>query len=257
MAQEPSKSKELCKIALAEVLGTAVLLFLGCMGCVGGLGMEPTHLQATFNFGLTVLIVIQCFGHISEAHINPAVTVGAVVLGKKTIPEAMVYFVSQFFGAILGFGMLKVITPSDLLKAKENASTDSFCVTQLNHVHPIQGLLIEGLSTAILMLVVCAIWDSRNAHNTDSTAIKFGLVVTCLANAVGPYTGCSMNPARSFAPALWNNYWNDHWIYWFGPLGGSLLATLGYKSVFGVDNSDEDHLSENVALNSVEPRKPE
>ena len=157
---------------------------------------------------------------------------------------------------------MQVITPSQYLKLNPdpNAPLDTFCVTDIHpQVAAIQGLLIEGIATAILMWTACAIWDRRNERNTDSVAIKFGLVVTGLATSFGPYTGCSMNPARSLGPALWNNHWDHHWIYWFGPIGGSLLASLAYKTVFSPADPDEEDtiVSENVALNSVESHKSE
>ncbi|OXU29363.1 hypothetical protein TSAR_010656 [Trichomalopsis sarcophagae] len=253
--------KGLAVAALAEMLGTATLLFLGCMGGIAGFtGSNPPHLQITLNFGLAVMIVIQCFGHISEAHVNPAMTVGAVVLGKKTIRVAAAYFVAQVVGSLLGFSLLKVITPEAISFTAANVSADTFCVTTPHKdLHVIQALLMEGVATAILMLIACAVWDSRNAKNTDSVAIKFGLGVTALATSVGPYTGCSMNPVRSLAPAVWNNNYTDHWIYWFGPLGGALLASLAYKAVFSPkeDDDDETTIPENVALNSIDSHKPE
>ena len=132
-------------------------------------------------------------------------------------------------------------------------------MTDLNpKVSVVQGLLVEGLATAILALIACAVWDSRNAHNTDSTAIRFGLGVTVLATSMGHYTGCSMNPARSLGPAFWGGYWSQHWIYWFGPIGGALLASLAYTAVFSSEpEDDDDTLPEHVALNSVDARKAE
>lgn len=134
-----------------------------------------------------------------------------------------------------------------------------FCVTDLHsELSAIQGLLLEGISTAILMLVACAVWDSRNVKNTDSVPIRFGLTVAALALAFGPYTGCSMNPVRSLAPALWNNQWSHHWIYWFGPIGGALLSSFMYKTIFGVKNNTQDECAaEAVALNSVNIQKTE
>lgn len=134
-----------------------------------------------------------------------------------------------------------------------------FCVTDLHsELSAIQGLLLEGISTAILMLVACAVWDSRNVKNTDSVPIRFGLTVAALALAFGPYTGCSMNPARSLAPALWNNQWSHHWIYWFGPIGGALLSSFMYKTIFGLKNNTQDECAaEAVALNSVNIQKTE
>ncbi|KYN17064.1 Aquaporin, partial [Trachymyrmex cornetzi] len=227
-------------IGLAELIGTAMLVFLGCMGCIAGLGVVPIHLQITVTFGLTVMVVIQCIGHLSQAHINPAVTVAAVILGKKNISEALVYFVSQMMGAILGYGMLKVVTPKYNLTA-------------------IQGLLVEGIATAILIMVLCSVWDPRNEKNTDSVPIKFGFTVIVLATATGPYTGCSLNPARSFAPALWNNQWRHQWIYWFGPIGGALISSFMYKSIFGVPEKieEEEPVPEAIALNSVDSHKTE
>ncbi|KAI4501300.1 hypothetical protein M0802_003673 [Mischocyttarus mexicanus] len=254
LVQEEGAMKKTIVTGLAEMLGTSILVFLGCTGCIGSLGVVPSHLQITLNFGLSVMIVIQCFGHISDAHVNPAITVGSVVLGKKTIPEALVYFLAQVLGSVLGYGMLKVVTPKEYFRPGEVEDTDKLCVTLLHHnISAIQGLLLEGISTFILMLVACAAWDIRNKMNTDSVAIKFGLTVTALATAVGPYTGCSMNPVRSLAPALWNNQWNHHWIYWFGPIGGALLSSVSYRTIFGVQESDkEENTPESVALNSVD-----
>ncbi|KAK2584492.1 hypothetical protein KPH14_006866 [Odynerus spinipes] len=258
--QEEGAMRNTIVTGLAEMLGTSMLVFLGCMGCVGSLGVIPPHLQITLNFGLSVMIVIQCFGHISDAHVNPAITVGAVVLGKKTIPQALVYIFAQTLGAILGCGMLKVVTPRQDLTTKGIEELDKFCVTDLHpHLSAIQGLLLEGIATGILTLVACAIWDRRNEKNTDSISIKFGFTVAALATAFGPYTGCSMNPVRSLGPALWNNYWNHHWIYWFGPIGGSLFTSVMYRFIFGIQQPvEEANTPESVALNSIDvPHKNE
>lgn len=245
---------------LAEMIGTSMLVLIGCTGCVGSLGVVPPHLQITLTFGLAVMVVIQCIGHISQAHINPAVTVGSVILGKKTIPEALIYLISQIIGAVLGYGMLKMVTPEDRLTASTANESHLFCVTDLHaDLSAIQGLIVEGIATSILIFVVCAVWDARNENNTDSVPIRFGLTVAVLATAFGPYTGCSMNPARSFAPALWNNQWTHHWIYWFGPIGGALVSSFTYKIIFGVsDKVEEDESTpEAVALNSVDTQKAE
>ncbi|KAH0550123.1 aquaporin-like isoform X1 [Cotesia glomerata] len=236
--QDECSAWETTKCGLAELIGTAVLVFLGCMGCVGSMGTPPSSLQVSFAWGIVVMIVAQSIGHISGAHINPAVTVGAVVMGKKSLTGACVYFVAQCLGAILGYGLLKVVTPSDLLLASSTSPAETFCITDLHGKIPvIQGLLGEIIATAVLMFMLCAMWDERNANNTDSGVIKCGLTIAALCMGLGPYTGCSLNPARSLAPAIWNNYWNHHWIFWFGPIGGSLLASVLYRSVFSLPQS--------------------
>lgn len=150
-------------------------------------------------------------------------------------------------------------TPTGLLNHGRSETSSIFCVTNINPiVSTAQGLMIETMSTMILMILACAVWDRRNASNTDSTALKFGLAVTCLATVFGPYTGCSMNPARSFAPAIWNNSWSNHWIYWFGPISGSAVGAFFYRAVFGLKEQPEVfEVPESIALNSVDIEKPE
>lgn len=154
----------------------------------------------------------------------------------------------------------QVVTPREQLTSGSADQADMFCVTDVHStLSAIQGFLLEGIATGVLMLLVCSVWDIRNEKNTDSAPIKFGLTVAVLAITVGPYTGCSMNPARSFAPALWNNQWARHWIYWFGPIAGALLSAFMYKSVFGVPDKveEEEPVPEAVALNSMESQKTE
>ncbi|XP_029179062.1 aquaporin AQPcic-like [Nylanderia fulva] len=238
---------------LGEVIGTAMLVFLGCAICVGSLG-HPLHaIQIPLAFGLAVMIAIQSVGHISGAHLNPAVTLATVILGKTTLAMAGFYVIAQCLGSLIGFGLLKMITPSNYLHDGDPDTKDSFCTTHMNeNIQDLtfaHGFGAEALATGILVFVACSIWDSRNAKNTDSVPIKFGLTITMLAFAFVPYTGCSMNPARSFGPAVWNNYWNHHWLYWVGPLVGSAIATLIYRFLFSPKTKNQ-HDSE--TFNDVE-----
>ncbi|XP_071641322.1 aquaporin AQPAn.G isoform X1 [Temnothorax longispinosus] len=219
---------------VAEIIGTAVLLFIGCMGSIGGLGSAPPPpLQPALTFGLTVNLIIMMIGHISGAHLNPAITIGAVIMGLKSIPTGVIYILGQFIGAIGGYGILKMITPAELFNDGNPNSTVGVCMTV---VHPgisnVQALLVEMFCTSCLLCAFCAACDPRCAHLSDSGALKFGLSVTTLSFAAGPYTGCSMNPARTFGPAFWNNAWKDHWIYWVGPISGALLGTYAYHLLF-------------------------
>ncbi|XP_054006946.1 aquaporin AQPAe.a-like [Hylaeus anthracinus] len=259
LMQGEGEMKNTILTALAEMMGTSILVLMGCMGCVGTFGVVPSHFQIAVTFGLAVMIVIQSVGHISHAHVNPAITVGSVVLGKKTLLEGLIYLLSQMIGGIVGFGMLRMMTPGSHLSAKGADEASMFCVTDIHQdLSAIQGLILEGTSTGILMLVTCGVWDKRNVKNTDSVPIRFGLTVAALALAFGPYTGCSMNPARSLGPAVWNSQWSHHWIYWFGPIGGALLASFTYKTVFGVaDEEEEETGPEAVALSGVDTQKAE
>lgn len=147
-----------------------------------------------------------------------------------------------------------MIMPSIYLNDGNSSSTATFCTTHMNEDYKeltvVHGLVTEALATGIFVFFACSIWDSRNAKNSDSVPIKFGLTITMLAFAFVPYSGCSLNPARSFGPAVWNNYWQDHWIYWLGPIGGSIIATLIYRCLFSPKRKNQEHDTE--TLNDVE-----
>ncbi|XP_045770137.1 aquaporin-like [Maniola jurtina] len=212
---------------LSELVSTSLLLFLGCMGCIpiDGFPKNPP-LYGALGFGLIVLINIQTFGGISGAYMNPAVTLAGVIWGKMSVALGFAYFVVQCLGAVIGFGALMGMSPIDLY-------TDGVCTTQPHEKHNIyQALGIEILLTASLVFINCNLWDPVNADKDGSNPIKLGLTVAGLSVAGGPLTGASMNPARSFAPAVWTNTWNGHWIYWVGPLVGSVLAVLFYKYIW-------------------------
>ncbi|XP_069679268.1 aquaporin AQPAe.a-like isoform X2 [Periplaneta americana] len=253
----PVARQQVLQMAAAEVIGTGMLLFLGCMGSVVGMINPPhTHLLSALTFGLTVMIVIQTFGHISKAHLNPAVTCALVVIGDLNVPLAGIYAISQVIGATLGYGVLMAITPERVLKeSSPNGSCCAFCTSMVHpEVTPLQALLTEFLITSILILVVCAVFDRRNAHNSDSVPIKFGLTIGAIAMAAGPYTGASMNPARTFGPALWTGMWDNHWVYWLGPLASGLLTSAFYRFVFGVPPVQHPTLQEaeqGVPLTSI------
>ncbi|XP_068631261.1 aquaporin AQPAe.a-like [Battus philenor] len=215
------------KAVTAEFISTLLLLFFGCMSCLPlqGHSNQPP-LYAPFGFGFIVLFNIQAFGHISGAHMNPAVTLGAVLWGKMTIPLGIAYFIAQCSGAAIGYGMLLAVSPVDLIPA-------GICTTQFQtQLTEIQALAIEVVLTASLNFLNCAIWDPTNASNLESVSLKFGLTITGLSIAGGPLTGASMNPARSLGPALWTGQWSTHWVYWIGPLFGGSLSALFYKHVW-------------------------
>ncbi|KAK0090388.1 hypothetical protein PV325_000670 [Microctonus aethiopoides] len=237
---------------VSEIIGTAVLIFIGCMGCIGTMGpTPPPPMQTALTFGLTVNTIIMMLGHISGAHLNPAVTIGAVIVGLKSIPTGAIYIVAQFCGATAGYGLLKLVTPSELFSDGNFNSTVPLCVTAIHpDVTKVQAILIEAFCTGIILCTACATWDPRCAHTTDSTAIRFGLAVAGISFAASPFTGCSMNPARTFGPALWNGAWTDQWVYWIGPVLGALLGTYTYQVFFHEPRKENQEY--NLPINSLE-----
>ncbi|XP_063229649.1 aquaporin AQPAn.G-like isoform X2 [Bacillus rossius redtenbacheri] len=222
-------------IALAEFLGTALMVFFICMSGVVGLSDERlSGFQQAVAAGCTVSVVIQIFGHISSAHFNPAVTLAAVVLGKVSLPMAGVYLLAECGGAIVGYGFMQVLVPLHVLShAAPNGSCCALCVTAPHEGLSLpQSLVLEGVATAFLVLMVCSCWDDRNAARQDSVALKFAFLIIAVSSILGPMTGASMNPARTLGPAVWTNRWEHHWIYWAGPMLGAAVASSGYRLVF-------------------------
>lgn len=233
---------------ISEFLGTFILLFLGCSGCVAGIHSTPIpHEQISFTFGFAILVAVQVCGHISGAHINPAVTVAAVIFGNTPIILAPLYFVAQIIGALAGYGAVMLVTPSHYFE-HDSAVGPGICSPGVNkQLNVFQGLAVEFIATGILILVCCAVWDRKNTDKHDSLTIRFGLTVAVLAMALGPYSGTNMNPARSFAPALLNGDWKDHWVYWVGPLGAAAVLSTVYKFTFQTPPPKE-HDAEEIPL---------
>lgn len=222
------------EIFAAEFLGTTFLLFFGCLG----LFANSSHfeslapLQGGIVFGFVVASIIFGIGHISDAHLNPAVTLCSYLLERISLKTAFFYFIAELLGSLFGFWLLKEVVPLKLFNIYAQNSC-GFCTTSIDsHINTYQAFLIESLATSFLILLVCSAWDPRNTHNVDSNPIKFGIFIAAAAIAMGPFTGGSMNPTRSFAPAMINNQWNNHWVYWLAPLSSSAIITLFYKNFF-------------------------
>jgi aquaporin rerated protein, invertebrate len=111
-----------------------------------------------------------------------------------------------------------------------------------NHnVSNVQAFFVEYIASTILIAVCAGLWDPRNRKWGDSIPIKFGLTITAIAISIGPYTGCSMNPARSLAPAIFNNDFRAHWVYWTAPFSACVITAIIFKSVFRREEGHKSH----------------
>ena len=202
----------------AEGTGTFALVFVAAgsvmLGQVsGGLG---TPLGVALSPGLVVMVVIYAVGHISGAHINPAVTFGFALTRNFPWREVPVYWCAQLSGAILAVGVLRIMLG---LVAGMGGNTPSGSA--------VQSLGMEIVLTFFLMFVVTAVSTNQDRVGSFS-GMAIGSVVVLGILLGGPISGGSMNPARSFGPAFVGLIWTDHWVYWVGPLLGSALGALVY-----------------------------
>jgi MIP family channel proteins len=212
----------LARRALAEGLAAFALVFAGC----GAIVSNATHdgalgaVGVSVVFGLVIMAMIYATGHLSGAHINPAVTVAFTLTRHFPGRDAVAYVGAQLAGATAG-AFLLLAAWSD--KPAELGAT-------VPSVGAGTALLYETILTAFLMFVIIAVATDARAVGA-AAALAIGGTVGLDALFGGPITGASMNPARSFGPALASGTWTDFWIYVVGPLLGAALGALAYQLI--------------------------
>ena len=214
----------LVRRCFAEGLATFALVFAGCGAIVldaergGSLG--ATGIAAAF--GLVIMAMIYATGHLSGAHINPAVSAAFSATRHFPLREAAAYVPSQLAGAVAGALLLRLVwhgTPADLGATVPSVGSGS-------------ALVYEAVMTGFLMFVIMAVATDTRAIG-PAAAIAIGGTVALDSLFGGGVTGASMNPARSFGPALVAGEWRDFWIYVAGPLLGAVVAAFAYELVRG------------------------
>lgn len=218
---------------IAELVGTGALVLFGCGSCLAWTSVAPTTpLQIAITFGFIIASMVQAIGHVSGCNINPAVTVGLLCAGRIGLMRAIFYIPAQCVGAIAGAAILKGVTPSSAQASLGTAALSA-------GVLPWQGAIVEGLITFVLLLVVSAVSDPNRADVGNAAPVAVGLAITTSHIFAIPFTGSSMNPARALGPATMSGLWDDHWVYWVGPLVGGALAGLLYRLVFSAPKDEE------------------
>lgn len=225
-------ARDVVSIFLAEFAGTAMLLFLGCMCNVTGFGNTPTNFTGGMGFGFTVMMVIIVFGHVSGAHINPSVSIAALVYGMLNVPMLILYLIAQLLGGICGYGLLMAVTPLKYFTDALETGNGSCVTAPHDEISTWEAFGVEFFVTGILIWTCCGLWDPRNSKFGEGSPIKFALIVGGISIAGGPYTGASMNPARTLPPAVWNSSYKSLWIYFVAPPLAGVIMPLIYKYVF-------------------------
>jgi aquaporin Z len=207
---------------LAELLGTFLFFAIGLSSvqAVGALDVAaPLLVVVPLGFGLGLLAAIFAFGHVSGGHFNPAVTVAMVVDGRTTLTDAVGYILAQVIGGIASAALVLLLWNQDAVAGTITAPGSGF--------GDIQALALETVLTAFFVLVILG--STKHAASLAALAIPLTLVAIHLVAV--PFTGSSVNPARSIGPALLGGNLSSLWIYLAGPIVGGIVGALVYRAM--------------------------
>jgi aquaporin NIP len=223
--------------AAAEALAAFALVFAGCGAIVANAEYDAAlgAVGVSLVFGLIIMVMIYATGHLSGAHINPAVTIAFTLSRHFPARDAAAYIAAQLIGATAGALVLLAVWPDQ--PADLGATVPSVGIGS--------AFVYELVLTAFLMFVIIAVATDTRAVGA-AAAIAIGGTVGLDALFGGPVTGASMNPARSFGPALAAGQWNDFWIYVAGPVAGAALGAFAYQAVRGDKASAPEEVAPDV-----------
>ncbi len=211
---------------IAECIGTLVLVLFACgTAAVLGCGSEPdaAYVLTALAFGLVIVAMAYSIGNVSGCHINPAVSIAMLVAGKLSKKDFVGYVVAQFVGAILGALILMAFIGKDHGLGCNGLFESSI----------LKSLLIEVVLTFVFVLAILGV--TSRTENSHVAGLVIGLTLTLVHIFGIHFTGTSVNPARSFGPALLmgGDALKNVWVFILAPLVGGVLAALCYKFLDG------------------------
>ncbi|XP_053173086.1 aquaporin-4 [Scomber japonicus] len=220
------RSRQFWHAMLAELLGTLVLVSTVLGASVPGPGEAPVGpLYPAVAVGVVIVALAHCFGEISGAQVNPAVTLAFLATRKLEVLRAVVYIIAQCLGASLGAGVLYLALP-------HKTTAEHFVNKVPIELNAAQALGIEVLCTFQLVFTVFSVEDQRRRENPEPGNLAIGFAHSAGVLIGARFSGASMNPARSLGPAIIVGFWENHWVYWMGPLLGAILAGLSHEFFF-------------------------
>lgn len=221
---------------IAEFIGTAVLVLFGCGSAVAantllGNSDQPiplafSTLLIAFAFGLSIVAMAYSIGNVSGCHINPAVSFGMLVAGKMTGKDFVGYVIAQFLGGLAGAGILSAFVGSTATLGENGFGTASAMGTSMG-----MAFVIEVVLTFVFVLLILGV--TSKTENASIAGLVIGLTLVLIHILGIPFTGTSVNPARSFGPALLvgGQALTQVWVFILAPLVGAAVAAIVHKYV--------------------------
>jgi glycerol uptake facilitator protein len=230
-------SAHLTRRVLAELIGTALLVFFGAGSVVAAIIAGDGRLDYAglgvigLAFGLVIAVVMYAFGTTSGAHINPAVSIALAAARRFPWRDVPAYIAAQLVGAVLGALLIVAVY------GRRATEIGGVGLTALSPgAGYLKGVAAEALATFLLLLAFMALAVDRRAP-PGPVGLVVGFAVSTGIFVIGPVTGGSLNPARTFGPYVVNSLfhgftpWREFWVYVAGPVIGAVLATLAYVAV--------------------------
>lgn len=217
----------LSRALVAEFIGTFALIFIGAGSVALGLG---GLVGVAFAHGLVVLGFVYAYGHVSGAHVNPAVTFGVWTAGKMETPRALAYMAIQLLGGVAGGLALGWVlggrgTGLGMTRLASGLAVGGATIS----ITPLVGVVLEAILTFFLANAVLG--AAVSGKGGAGAGIGIGMTLTFAILMAGPLTGGSLNPARSLGPAVAMGSYENLWVYFVGPLLGGAVAGLLYRGV--------------------------
>ncbi|KAL1533214.1 Aquaporin TIP2-1 [Salvia divinorum] len=218
------------KAYVAEFISTLLFVFAGVGSAIAfnsltaNAGLDPAGLVAiAIAHAFALFVAVSIAANISGGHVNPAVTFGLVAGGQMTVITGVFYWIAQLLGAVVGSFLLSFVTGGLAIPIHGVGAG----------VGAIQGVVFEIIITfALVYTVYATAVDPKKGSLGTIAPIAIGFIVGANILAAGPFSGGSMNPARSFGPAVASGDFSGHWIYWVGPLIGGGLAGVVYSNCY-------------------------
>jgi aquaporin-4 len=218
----------------AEAVATYALVFFGPLSVIlsvvafgDGLSVESI-IMISLGHGAAIGLMVYAFGHVSGAHINPAVTIPMIITKRINIIDGIGYIVFQIIGGIAAAFTLKAILPE--IGARANFGVQGGPSDLINN-SAMSGFSLELVFTFFLVAVIFMTAVHKKAA-AGIHGLSIGGMIFLLHLVGVPLTGASMNPARTLGPALASGFWEFHWIYWVGPIIGGIIGGLIMNYVF-------------------------
>lgn len=215
--------------ASAEFIGTAALVFFGCGSAVIA-GSSVGFLGISLAFGLTLMMLVYAIGPISGCHVNPAVTIAMLVSKRISSKDAIAYIGAQLAGGVLGAVLIMLITGS-----ADNLGQNGYDAASPGSFEVIPAFIAEAILTAFFLIVILGA-TSSNA-NAGFAGLAIGCALTVIHIVGIPITGTSVNPARSFGPALiaGGDALSQLWLFLIAPVVGAITGAFIHRKVFACE----------------------